>query len=240
MANDITLVRHTEVARRWRGRCYGVSDVGLSRAGAAAIAPLAQELAALRPEWIIHSDLTRTRRLAIAVARSAGCTILADPAWRERDFGTWEGQSWNAIYRASGNAMDGMIEAPDKFRPGGGETTLELAVRVATALTGLPEGRGIVVTHGGPIASLWVKNADLPRETGSALSHLLEEGLSLRPRRISDPCVPPLTMIASGSIPECRVSAGYASNLPSRFVAAQVLGDRLKNRNSRRPPYPAN
>jgi broad specificity phosphatase PhoE len=25
---------------------------------------------------------------------------------------------------------------------------------VATALTGLPEGRGIVVTHGGPIASL--------------------------------------------------------------------------------------
>ncbi len=154
MANDITLVRHTEVARRWRGRCYGVTDVGLSRAGAAAIGPLAQELAALRPEWVIHSDLTRARRLAVAVARHVGCSIHADPAWRERDFGTWEGQSWNAIYRASGNAMDGMIEAPDKFRPGGGETTLELAVRVATALTGLPEGRGIVVTHGGPIASL--------------------------------------------------------------------------------------
>lgn len=154
MANDITLVRHTEVARRWRGRCYGVSDVGLSRAGTAAIGPLAQELAALRPNWILHSDMARTRRLAVAVARHAGCPILADPAWRERDFGTWEGQSWNAIYRASGTAMDGMIDSPDTFRPGGGETTCELAARVATALTGLPKGRGIVVTHGGPIASL--------------------------------------------------------------------------------------
>ena len=154
MADKITLVRHTEVALRWRGRCYGVTDVGLSRTGAAAIGPLAQELAALRPEWILHSDLTRTRRLSVAVARHVGCPIHADPAWRERDFGTWEGQSWNAIFRASGNAMDGMIEAPDKFRPGGGETTCELAARIATAMASLPEGRGIVVTHGGPIASL--------------------------------------------------------------------------------------
>jgi broad specificity phosphatase PhoE len=154
VADNITLVRHTEVARRWRGRCYGVTDVGLSRAGAAAIGLLAQELAALRPDWILHSDLIRTRRLAIAIAHAAGCAIRADPAWRERDFGAWEGQSWHAIYRASGNAMDGMIEAPGTFRPGGGETTCELAARVATALTGLPEGRGIVVTHGGSIASL--------------------------------------------------------------------------------------
>ncbi len=165
MADKITLVRHTEVALRWRGRCYGVTDVGLSRVGAAAIGPFAQELAALRPDWVIHSDLTRTRRLAVSVAQLAECPIIADPAWRERDFGTWEGRSWNAIYRASGNAMDGMIEAPNKFRPGGGETTCELATRIATALTSLPEGRGIVVTHGGPIASLLGRERNLaPRE----------------------------------------------------------------------------
>jgi len=154
MANEITLVRHTEVALHWRGRCYGVSDVSLSRAGLATIRPLAQELAALRPDWVIHSDLTRTRHLAVAIARTAGCAILADPAWRERDFGTWEGQSWNAIYRASGNAMDGMIEAPGTFRPGGGETTLELGERIMNAWRFLPTGRGVVITHGGPIAAL--------------------------------------------------------------------------------------
>lgn len=154
MADNITLVRHTEVARRWRGRCYGVTDVGLSRVGAAAISPLAQELAALRPDWVIHSDLTRTRRLAQAIARYAGCEISTAPKWRERDFGTWEGQSWHAIYRASGNAMDGMIEAPGTFRPGGGETTLELAERIMNAWRSLPAGSGVVITHGGPIAAL--------------------------------------------------------------------------------------
>jgi broad specificity phosphatase PhoE len=154
MPDSITLVRHTEVARYWRGRCYGVSDAGLSRTGGAAIGPLAEQLAALRLQWVVHSDLTRTRRLAQAVARAVGCPIVADPAWRERDFGTWEGQTWNAIYRASGDAMDGMVAAPDTFRPGGGETTFELAARVGLALWRLPEGSGAVVAHGGSIAAL--------------------------------------------------------------------------------------
>lgn len=154
MPHSIVLVRHTEVARHWRGRCYGVSDVGLSRSGVAAMGLLAEHLAAQRPEWVIHSDLARTRRLAAAIARLAACPIIADPAWRERDFGTWEGQTWHAIYRATGNAMDGMIDSPDTFRPGSGETTSELAARVVAARSALPPGHGIVVTHGGPIAAL--------------------------------------------------------------------------------------
>ncbi|MGY6550310.1 MAG: histidine phosphatase family protein [Erythrobacter sp.] len=154
MPDNVILVRHTEVARKWRGRCYGVSDVGLSRAGAAAIGRLAEQLASQAPQWVVHSDLVRTRRLADAIRRAAQCPIIADPAWRERDFGAWEGLSWHAIYRASGNAMDGMIDAPGSFRPGGGETTFELAARAQQAWHRLPPGSGIVVTHGGPIAAL--------------------------------------------------------------------------------------
>jgi broad specificity phosphatase PhoE len=108
----------------------------------------------MRPEWVIHSGLTRTRRLACALAQLIKCPIIAEQNWRERDFGTWEGQSWNAIYRATGNAMDGMIDAPDTFRPGGGETTVELAARVMAAFGRLPEGSGIVIAHGGVIAAL--------------------------------------------------------------------------------------
>jgi broad specificity phosphatase PhoE len=142
-----------------------VSDAGLSRVGTAAIAPLAAQLAGLRPRWVLHSDLARTRRLASAIAHAAGCPVLAAPAWRERDFGDWEGQTWHAIYRASGNAMDGMIDAPDSFRPGGGETTFELAARVIAATAALPEGSGIVVTHGGPIAALLGQQRQLaPRD----------------------------------------------------------------------------
>jgi broad specificity phosphatase PhoE len=154
MPDNVILVRHTEVARQWRGRCYGVSDVGLSRTGAAELLPLAVALAAERPNWVVHSDRIRARRLAEAVAKAAACPLLPDHRWQERDFGSWEGLSWNAIYRATGNAMDGMIEAPDTYRPGGGETTFEMASRALEAFSALPKGSGIVVTHGGPIAAL--------------------------------------------------------------------------------------
>ncbi len=146
----IILVRHTAVALTWRGRCYGQSDVPLRRAGKTAIVPLVAELRAYHPDRIIHSGLKRTRILAEAIGPST-----ADPAWQERDFGSWEGQSWAAIYRASGAAMDGMIDAPDGFRPGDGETTTELAARAMAAFATLPvTGTTIVITHGGPIAAI--------------------------------------------------------------------------------------
>ena len=154
MPDNVILVRHTEVALRWRGRCYGVSDVGLSRTGAAQLSPLAAALAAKRPAWVVHSARIRTRRLAEAIGKAADCPVLADDRWQERDFGTWEGLSWNAIYRATGSAMDGMIDAPETYRPGGGETTFEMASRAQDAFIGLPGGSGVVVTHGGPIAAL--------------------------------------------------------------------------------------
>ncbi|WP_448661467.1 histidine phosphatase family protein [Sphingomonas sp. CJ20] len=149
----ILLVRHTQVALRWRGRCYGQSDVGLSRAGQAEVRALAQSLAAWAPDRVLYSGLRRTALLAVPLAARAGVACEAVPAWRERDFGSWEGRSWNAIYRETGNAMDGMIDAPGTFRPGGGETTFDLAARIATALAMLPAGRIAIVTHGGPIAA---------------------------------------------------------------------------------------
>lgn len=153
MKHHVMLVRHTEVARAWRARCYGRSDVGLSRQGIAALGPLAAQLAAAQPAWVVHSDLVRTKRLARLVARLADCPLIADEGWRERDFGAWEGRSWNAIYRETGNAMDGMIDAPHDFRPGGGETTWDMALRVAQAWARLPDRFGVVLSHGGPIAS---------------------------------------------------------------------------------------
>ncbi len=162
MTADVVLVRHTQVARAWHSRCYGVSDAGLSRQGIAAIAPLAAELAARDPAWVVRSGLTRSTRLARRIAAHARCALVADPGWRERDFGTWEGQSWAAIHRATGNAMDGMIDAPDQFRPGGGETTRALMDRALAAWRGLPDGPGVVVTHGGPIASLIGHRRGLP------------------------------------------------------------------------------
>ncbi len=154
MADALILVRHPPVTLAWQKRCYGQSDPALSRAGQAMIAPLVDRLAAMAPDAIIHSDMKRTRAIAEPLGKRLGIVPLAEPLWRERDFGTWEGQRWNAIYRATGDAMNGMVDAPETFRPGGsGETTQQLLDRIGAALAAAKRrGRVVIITHGGPIA----------------------------------------------------------------------------------------
>jgi len=149
------LLRHPPVAHAWAGRCYGRSDMGWSREGAAMARGLASTLARERFDVVVHSGLRRTRLLAERVARASGAELIDDPRWAERDFGNWEGRRWDSIWRETGDAMDGMLTDPDRFRPGGGETTAELAARAWAALNALPaRADALVVSHGGPIASI--------------------------------------------------------------------------------------
>lgn len=155
MTGRILLVRHTAVAMRWRGVCYGVTDVGLSREGRRHAGCLADELARQPITAVVHSGLKRAAILATLIARRHGLTPLTDRRWRERDFGNWEGRRWNAIWRETGDEMDRMMRDPDTYRPGGGETGRDLAARVAAAFSDLPScGTIVIVSHGGPIASL--------------------------------------------------------------------------------------
>lgn len=165
MSGRVLLVRHPPVARRWAGRCYGRSDMGWSREGAAMARALVGTLAAEPLAAIVHSGLGRTRRLAEAVARRRpGCVPVSDPRWAERDFGGWEGRTWQAIWRETGDAMDGMMTDPAGYRPGGGETGAELSARVAAGWAALPAGPVLVVAHGGSIAALRCALAGDPLE----------------------------------------------------------------------------
>jgi broad specificity phosphatase PhoE len=167
----VTLLRHTEVSSLWRGRCYGVSDVGLSAAGVTAARGLAQEATGkFRGVTRLQASPSRRARfLGGLVSRRLGLPLDIVPALRERDFGTWEGQSWDAIHAAEGESMLGMIDAPLSFRPGGGETTDELAQRVMRWFREMDSAQGVlVITHGGPAAALrgtlagWPPTAWLP------------------------------------------------------------------------------
>jgi alpha-ribazole phosphatase len=161
----VLLVRHPPVAKAWAGRCYGRSDMGWSREGAALGGMLADALAAKEPAVVIHSGARRTRRLAELIARRTGCPVHADALWLERDFGTWEGRRWNAIWRESGDLMDRIMTEPAGFRPGGGETGLEMMIRARAAWDVLPTaGTVLVITHGGPIAALRTGWAGQPLE----------------------------------------------------------------------------
>ncbi len=149
----LLLLRHPKVSATWRQRCYGRSEAPLGAEGRAAAHHLAAQVPAA--DAIHASPSRRSALLAGLVARRLGLSVRWDRRLLVRDFGRWEGQPWDTIWQAEGNAMDGMIDAPARFRPGGGETTEEMAARARAWLTGLPQGASVIaVSHGGPIAAI--------------------------------------------------------------------------------------
>ena len=165
MSAAVLLLRHPPVTLAWRKRCYGRSDMGWSRAGTAMARALAGELAAHPIDAIVHSGALRTRRLAEVIERGRDILVREDSGWLERDFGTWEGRTWHAIWRETGDLMDRMITDPTGFRPGGGETGLDLSQRARAAWERLPtSGTTLVIAHGGPIAALRTWQAGEPLE----------------------------------------------------------------------------
>lgn len=163
----VHLVRHTAVAAHWAGRCYGQSDVGLSREGRDAARLLAPRIADLGASHIYVSPLRRARFLAGLVRReNLEARLLIEPRLAECHFGDWEGQSWDAIHAATGDAMMGLVRAPDTFRPGGyGEATFTLRDRAMAWLqkaVNTTPGPVVAVCHGGPIAAIRGTLAGVP------------------------------------------------------------------------------
>lgn len=163
--------------------------MGWSREGARRATALVEELIALRPTIVVHSDMIRTRRLAERIASRLGLVTLADRRWRERDFGSWEGRSWNAIWRETGDLVDRMMTDPEEFRPGGGgETTWEMADRARAAWNDLSEkGVTLIVAHGGPIAAVRAVLSGFDLAKAVRLVPAYGEYVSLRPAKASQP-----------------------------------------------------
>ena len=155
VAPSLVLVRHPEICQSWRGFCYGVSDVPLSDTGYATMPVLADKLASARPQRIYHSGLQRTRLLADEIAKNCDAPVIEDTRLREMNFGDWEGRSWQDIYATTGDAMAGLIHAPDSFAPENGETTHAFRDRIVGAVLGMPADLPCVaVTHGGAIGAI--------------------------------------------------------------------------------------
>lgn len=151
----LILVRHAPVDPIYSGLCYGRSDVYLGSDGEQLSCAIADSLSEYGQALFVHSGLQRTRFLADRLAVTFGCSAMMCEALQERDFGTWEMQSWNDVYATHGDEMLRMITEPDSYRPGGGETTFEMRDRVMDGIQSLPDvGLTIVITHGGPIAAL--------------------------------------------------------------------------------------
>jgi probable phosphoglycerate mutase len=121
------LWRHGQTVWNAERRFQGQSDIPLNETGQAQAERAARLLAALRPELIVSSDLSRAAGTAAALARLTGLEVTLDKDLRERHGGGWEGLN-DAEIRARYPAEHASWSPPD------GEPSAVVADRVAGAL----------------------------------------------------------------------------------------------------------
>jgi broad specificity phosphatase PhoE len=172
----IFLARHGESDWNVEKRFQGHSDRPLTERGREQARALADLAGSEKIDAVYTSPLSRARETAEIVAARAGLEAVELPELREVDTGSWSGLS-----RADVEAR--FPEGFARWRSGGsgwedGETYEEMAERVIGALRRIaedhPDGRVLVISHGGPIRAI----------------HAAAEGLAIKDYRRLKPVEP--------------------------------------------------
>jgi alpha-ribazole phosphatase len=142
----IDFLRHGETEAA--GVLLGRTDAPLSAAGRDAVA---RQVAGRRWAAVVASPLERAQATAAVIAAASGQSVEVDPAWREIDFGDWDGRSRRDL--AQDPRLAAFYSDPDANPPPAGEPMHAVRARITEALGRLAarEGPLLVVTHGGAI-----------------------------------------------------------------------------------------
>jgi glucosyl-3-phosphoglycerate phosphatase len=145
----LVLWRHGQTAFNADRRFQGQSDVPLNAAGRGQAERAAPYLAAMRPDAIFSSDLSRASETAEVLARLTGLPVQLDKDLRERGGGSWEGKTAAEIAELYPDAYAA-------WAPPDGEAALAVADRASLAMEriadNLPGGSlAVVVGHGGAL-----------------------------------------------------------------------------------------
>ena len=170
------LWRHGQTVWNAERRFQGQTDIPLDETGLAQAERAARLLAALRPDLIVSSDLSRAASTAAALARLTGLEVVLDKDLRERHGGGWEGLN-DAEIRARYPAEHASWSPPD------GEPSPAVADRVAGALQRIAgrlaedEGAGasrlaVVASHGAALRLGMSRFLGMPEDLFSVLGPL--------------------------------------------------------------------
>jgi broad specificity phosphatase PhoE len=155
---ELWLVRHGESTWNSDRRFQGGLDAPLSPRGRRQAQALAAGLAPVRFDALYTSPLGRARDTARACGAVLGLEPVAVDDLREIGLGDWEGLTIETVQARDGDRYEGWLREPLAHCPRGGESATALADRVRGAVGRLatrhPDGRVLVVSHGGAIASV--------------------------------------------------------------------------------------
>ena len=164
------LVRHGLTAWNMQQRFCGHTDIPLSARGRVQARWLARQLRNEAIAIIYTSDLARARETAETIAgqRARAVPVKVSAAWREMDFGAWEGLTYAAIAEQFKDQL-GFFTDPEQCSPPGGESLAQMLQRIQAQLAAItcssgepPEGDVVVVSHGGPLRILLCSVLGMP------------------------------------------------------------------------------
>jgi len=206
---NLFLIRHTETEAT-AGRCIGQSDVALSEKGSADVATLVEQLKALAPSVVISSDLSRCRVLADALAKAMKVEVVFESAWREVNFGEWEGKTWDEIHAEDRTHYEAWAKDFVTIAPPKGESFVNFQKRIARELNALQTHQAetlVVITHAGAIRAAISSAIGVPLERvfsihlnyGALVQLSRNSGLwtlqNLNNSLLSSPCDQPTTYL---------------------------------------------
>jgi len=152
------LVRHGETAANASGTWQGATNSALNERGLTQAQAIAGRLADgdIQVDVMYSSPLGRATQTAGFIAQAVGNPPLElDPALAEFNLGDWEGLTYDNL-RHEKRLWDKM-DADPNFRPPGGESAVEFAMRLISAMQSIaarhPGETIVVVSHGGAIAT---------------------------------------------------------------------------------------
>jgi 2,3-bisphosphoglycerate-dependent phosphoglycerate mutase len=143
----LILARHGETDWNRDGRYQGHATTPLNARGREQALELAERLRGVELAAVYSSDLPRALETAEVVARARGLRVIADPALREIDLGSWSGLTRSEIAERFPGADHHDGETREEFD----ERVLGAVTRIAAAHDGR---RVLIVAHGGCIRAL--------------------------------------------------------------------------------------
>jgi alpha-ribazole phosphatase len=160
------LLRHPEPEASARGRCYGSLDVALSPDGIRQAHAVAKSLAQETFAAIYTSPRQRCSQAAQILALGRDCPMETMLAFRELDFGKFEGRSYDEIAALYPDLYQEWMERPTETQFPGGEDFREMCTRVLAATRDVLSrhiGQSIaLVTHGGVIRIILADALSIP------------------------------------------------------------------------------
>jgi len=114
-------IRHGRTAWNAAGRFLGHSDIPLDAMGREQVRATALRLCEVPCHHAVSSDLSRARETLGLLLEGRGVVPLLDSGFRERDFGAWEGLTWDEITELEPGLKGSSILDIRGFQPSGGE-----------------------------------------------------------------------------------------------------------------------